>query len=474
MKRQRLYQRGDDGEMQHVVPEAQGKAAALSAYLAQGGTTFKYSGKFKKGPMRGKNADEATAQFERMWATAPDSVKEKYASRSQVTDMAPSERRIAAERAANRPPLDPAKVAKYGRKLAQTYADTEAAKTPKTATTPARPPATPPGSSFAELTKAPATPAGGAQSVGDGSSPENGYTPTRRPQAGDEAQITAIKSQIAANDTSTPLSRGVDSVANGIYSGVMKAGNAIASPFVPDAQTAAVDQSLQNDTQNRDNRLAEQAAARNSQVSEIKGSPIPLATTPPSPTLTATTPAQPTTPQAQAPAPPQSASVGTPPMLRRPEESASKPVRINSLTKLPFGYRTGDAVAPAQQAEADASVMRQKQASSNGALVSQQRQSMTATTPAQLPVPRGPASQPALVGSSLNDPNNAFSKEAYARTDAAMAKGVKRQEELSRAVNVDSPKKFYTGRVLPLDQLVNRPKPVMTATTPARPQFARR
>lgn len=77
-----------------VIPEAQGKAAALSSYLAQGGTPFRNSGRFKKGPMKGKNVDEATAEFERMWASAPDSLKQKYANRTsgKTTDLAPSER----------------------------------------------------------------------------------------------------------------------------------------------------------------------------------------------------------------------------------------------------------------------------------------------------------------------------------------------------------------------------------------------
>lgn len=78
--------------MESVVPEAQGKAAALSAYLAQGGTPFHFSGRYKKGPMKGKNVDEATAEFERMWATAPDAIKNKYASRSLSTDLAPIEK----------------------------------------------------------------------------------------------------------------------------------------------------------------------------------------------------------------------------------------------------------------------------------------------------------------------------------------------------------------------------------------------
>lgn len=89
-----LYQRNEDGMTEIVIPEAQGKAAALSSYLAQGGTPFRNSGRFKKGPMKGKNVDEATADFERLWSTSPDSLKQKYANRTsgKTTDLAPSER----------------------------------------------------------------------------------------------------------------------------------------------------------------------------------------------------------------------------------------------------------------------------------------------------------------------------------------------------------------------------------------------
>jgi hypothetical protein len=87
-----------------TVPEARGKAAALDAWLAQGGQPFRGSGKFKKGPFKGKTIDEARAQFERMWATAPDSIKNKYASRSLKTDLAPIER----EAAQAKPPVQKA------------------------------------------------------------------------------------------------------------------------------------------------------------------------------------------------------------------------------------------------------------------------------------------------------------------------------------------------------------------------------
>jgi hypothetical protein len=75
------------------VPEARGYSAALDSFLAQGGSRFQKSGLFKKGRLKGKSLSEAQAEFERLWASAPDSVKNKYAGmRSNDGMLAPSER----------------------------------------------------------------------------------------------------------------------------------------------------------------------------------------------------------------------------------------------------------------------------------------------------------------------------------------------------------------------------------------------
>lgn len=76
-----------------AVPEARGYSAALDSFLAQGGSRFQKSGLFKKGRLKGKSLSEAQAEFERLWASAPDSVKNKYAGmRSNDGMLAPSER----------------------------------------------------------------------------------------------------------------------------------------------------------------------------------------------------------------------------------------------------------------------------------------------------------------------------------------------------------------------------------------------
>lgn len=79
-----------DAHGQTIVPQARGKAAAFDTYVARGGKIHKRTGKYRKGPMKGKTYDETKQQFEGMWAGVDDSVKEKYAGRSR-TDLAPSE-----------------------------------------------------------------------------------------------------------------------------------------------------------------------------------------------------------------------------------------------------------------------------------------------------------------------------------------------------------------------------------------------
>jgi hypothetical protein len=335
-----LYRRNEDGMMETVIPEAQGKAAALSSYLAQGGTPFRNSGRFKKGPMKGKNVDEATADFERKWAASPDALKQKYADRSsgRTTDLAPSERK-GFETA---PVSSGVKIT--APKTALTPAPRAPMQTPGVSATVQGPPSPATQTALARRTQPPATPLTPAYS-----GPRTGLSPLA------QGELAKREAAVTATPTGKPV-------------------------------------------------MSEAAAAN---------------------------------------------------------ESVATGGRVNSLTGLPMGYQPGDTLPngadAAMATRAAQSVKRQEVATSKAAM---------APKPAApkpiiagiTPVPRGPASQPAPTGSALDNPNNAFSKEAYARTAAAEAKGVKRQEELSKAVNVDDPKKFFTGRVLPLDQLVKRQK----------------
>lgn len=291
-----VYRRDQNGTMIEVTPQAQGKAAALSAYLARGGTPFKHSGRFKKGPMKGKNVDEATAEFERMWAVSPDSLKQKYANRSsgKTTDLAPSERLTASGTPAPMPSTNASLNASLpGETSAQTADRFRANRIAKAASqtvgTPSRPPA---GSSFAELTKTPAIPAGGVNSVGDG--------------------------QFEGGKVTGPSLAGA--APPGVRPSLAPKPPALVSPEDAAAQTAVL-------------------ASIGNKSAVAPNSPSPFA-------------AQTTSPPAQA----VGASQSTPPAeIQGPPRSAAPtvgtPSRINKETGLPFGYIPGDSTNGLDQAK---------------------------------------------------------------------------------------------------------------------------
>lgn len=95
MATEQLFRQNQYGVMERVeVPKALGKAAAISRLLAQGGTPFQMSGRYKKGKYKGLTVDEATARAEVLWENSPDSLKQRYADRTtgKASDLAPSER----------------------------------------------------------------------------------------------------------------------------------------------------------------------------------------------------------------------------------------------------------------------------------------------------------------------------------------------------------------------------------------------
>lgn len=224
------------------VPKALGKSAAISRLLAQGGTPFKMSGRYKKGKFKGLTVDEATARAEVLWENSPDSLKQRYADRTtgKVTDLAPSERVAGMTPApvtnaslnAARPGETPAQMAARQRASRMTGTTparsvtapkpydkdrngvpdmiqrpaaptlTSVTPAPPQASTQPQPPAlasvTSPGSSFTELTPAQKPPADGIKSVGDGSSAENGWTPQFN-AIGDDGNIKAPKLVVGVN-----------------------------------------------------------------------------------------------------------------------------------------------------------------------------------------------------------------------------------------------------------------------------------
>jgi hypothetical protein len=74
-----------------IVPEARGKAQALSAWEAQGGS-LDSRGRFTKGKLRGMNKAQALERFEGLWEKSSDGIKDKYARRAGDGALAPSER----------------------------------------------------------------------------------------------------------------------------------------------------------------------------------------------------------------------------------------------------------------------------------------------------------------------------------------------------------------------------------------------
>jgi hypothetical protein len=135
------------------------------------------------------------------------------------------------------------------------------------------------------------------------------------------------------------------------------------------------------------------------------------------------------------------AKVATPSQAPIAAPKAPAGPKVNSLTGLPMGYNPGDVVAPQFADAAAASVARQR--------------SVPATTPAMRTVPE-------LDRSAINRP-----RTVTTGVEGAANREMKRQAGINAnpsTVNPDDPKKFFTGRTLPLDQLVKR----QTVSTPVR------
>lgn len=138
--------------------------------------------------------------------------------------------------------------------------------------------------------------------------------------------------------------------------------------------------------------------------------------------------------------------------------------RVNRLTGLPFGFKPGDSLPKSadatMQQRGNDSAMRQSINQSraipaqNNTPDQNDAASNTLRTmgiqPApetpKAPLPRGPASQPQKTGSSLDNPNSAFSDAAYQRTADAQAEGVRRQaEEANKPTMGDVDRAFKPG-----------------------------
>lgn len=508
--------------MTEVTPQAQGKAAALSAYLARGGTPFKTSGRFAKGPMKGKNVDEATADFEWMWATSPDSVKQKYASRSSgaTTDLAPSERKVQGVTPA---PLQGTaqsrRMAFYGHEMGpdgvarkigavspapkdSTQAGTskivQSPPAPKTPTAPA------PGSdgksavTFNTLNQ---IPEGEVQYVGnanpDGSRKpepselEGSYNPALESQFPGvqspdyKASVPVSTNPAQANNPDaanrmfpglkvtpplaksvpspverTPIRKAIDGVLDAntrFWDRTTKAvNNTVAYPFRPASESQVISEEnaasqARSQSANAANAAAEKksAEANVERLRKEKGM-APAAPQAPAPLTVATRPPMsPARPMALLPDPTvqgitrPEAPTGKAVMTRPERDTARSQIKgsVNRLTGLPGGYLPGDALP--QGADA---TMQQR---ANDSTARQSINTADAMPPRAVPVTR-PTPMPGVEQRAANEMRRQAGINANPST-----------------VNQDDPRKFFTGKVKPLDQLVKTQR-VQGITPPRR------
>ena len=416
------YRRNQDGMMTEVTPQAQGKAAALSAYLARGGTPFKTSGRFAKGPMKGKNVDEATAEFERMWASSPDSVKQKYASRSSgaTTDLAPSERKVQGVTPA---PLQGTaqsrRMAFYGHEMGP---DGVARKIGAVSPTPKTPTAPAPGSDEAR-----------AVALTENSRNERFATASVGNYMDMRAAVSAGRGDLetaAADEAIAQRDKGVEA-----------------------ARQSAYAQSEQARVAEKNRIAAEKAGV------SIPGTNAPVATPPQAParapqapapiTVATRPPMSPARPMALLPDPTvqgitrPEAPTGKAVMTRPERDTARSQIkgRVNRLTGLPGGYLPGDALP--QGADA---TMQQR---ANDSTTRQSINTSAAMPPRAVPVTR-PTPMPGVEQRAANEMRRQAGINANPST-----------------VNQDDPRKFFTGKVKPLDQLVKTQR-VQGITPPRR------
>lgn len=384
------------------APEARGKAAALSAYLARKGS-----------PKAGKRLDRAVAKFETMWSQAPDALKEKYAGRSQKTDLAPSERSAPIPRPTNAS----LNATRPGETNAQAQVRFRENRTGKAAAPvgqpgtsnagPVRPkgqedlkvagtPITEPGNSFADLTKQPEIPAGGVNSVGDGVFAGGSVVASLAGKS--PADQRAILTEDATkNPPEKPTLAGLTgeqivapSVLNGDYLPKPVSGPAPAvTPTIAPARPPTAAEGNNSPEFLKSNaeygKIADQRMA--------PGGPAAPA-------------ARPTMDGNQ----PTGAPVMATPMSKggQPMDPAIKSdngaglTRVNRLTGLPFGFRPGDALPKSadgamQQRSTDSGV-RQVQAQAQAGIPAARP---AAPVAGPRPMPRGPASQPERTGSAM-------------------------------------------------------------------------
>ena len=407
-----------------AVPENRAKAAAFDRWMAQGGRPGRKSGKFLTGPQKGMTYDQAKQRFEGMWGSAPDALKEKYAKRAgDETQMAPSQRPVAEKVDMSPLAVQKRRMAAYGHEF-----DANGRAVPIGQKTAARPAYDKDGNGIPDMIQRPATvnPAatsGAGRGKPIGTPEERAKVSQMVAEGGDYAtafvgvpgtvpteafQDMGMRAAAAYDrmqqDNATPHLAGV------------RDEKAAADKAAADRQAAA--------------KVAEVKAMQEKQVKDERArlgladpapAPSPVAATP-APAPAPTAPIQPMGPPASAKTPATPAAPYGQPVI-----GGGAP-KINRLTGLPFGYRPGDStdgMDAAMKGRADASTAR-----------------MNSATPPPRAIPVVTPARPPSVEQRAAD---------EMRRQAAINANPSK-------VNPDDPKKFFTGRVLPLDQLNNPAK----------------
>lgn len=379
------------------IPQSPAKAAAFDRWLAQGGNTSRRTGKFKTGPMKGMTYDQAAQKFEGMWAGSSPAIKDKYARLSQGGGVAPSE-------AAPVKPESPSQMYSRQRESRMNH--------------------------YKRLTPATPAPANPAATSGAGRG-----TPIK--QIGTPAEQAKVAQMVKEGEGYATAGYGQwgGMGDTAMYSAIAM-GRAREKAAAINPQTAAEVKAIQ-DKESAGPKAASQDAAVKRIVADVSASRSAAGLPAMSPEEIMRSRQQPATPQpapaaADAPAPQQPAPAPAPaiPSISAPTGATiGRAPRINSLTGLPMGYMPGDAtdgMNPEMKARADASTARMKS---------------VAPPPRAIPVVQ-PVRPPTVEQRAADE----------MRRQAAINANPSR-------TNPDDPRKFFTGKVKPLDQLVAGSRP---------------
>lgn len=436
-----------------LIPEGRGKAEAMRTYLARGGGLGK-DGKYRSGPMKGKTQAQAEIEFENHWQTVGSGVKDKYAARANNV-LAPSEKSAMGLTPAPKTAADiqRSRMASYG------FEKTADGTVQRIGT---------PAPMKQPVSSAPTTNPAATSGAGRG-------TPIK--PIGTDAERAKVAQMVQEGEGYATADMGMGGWGAGV---AMRAAESIKRAEDPVTvpremaqkrdEAAKVEAQKQADAKKQAEFMAKQQAEASRLGVRVPSSPKPAP-------AAATAPA----PQRPTPMPTAGSTVtngmatdermhaqgktnsGTTPVSKAPKPSAipaptgatiGKPSRINSLTGLPMGFSPGDSTdgfSPEMKALADASVGRMNSA-------------------------------PAIPKAKVVGPPPTVAK-APPTVEQRAADEMRRQAAINAnpsTVNPDDPKKFFTGRTLPLDQLVKRPKtqgigtPAPAPVAASRVKFARR